>query len=120
MKIGKSADQAELAAAALRNATESGKTKSGEAAPAKAGGAGDESTKVALSSAASLLSTSGGAAVFDTEKVARVQEAIANGTYVINPEAIASRLIANAKEVLANARGDEAQGSVQGQTPSAS
>lgn len=114
MKIGNSADQAELAAAAVRSATESGKTRNGEeAATAKTGGAPnavEDSAKVHLSASASLLSTPGGGTVFDSEKVARVQEAIANGTYVINPEAIASRLIANAKEVLANARSADSQG----------
>lgn len=36
----------------------------------------------------------------DTAKVASVKSAIQNGTYVVNPEAIADKLLANAQEML--------------------
>ena len=37
---------------------------------------------------------------FDAEKVQRVRDAIANGTYRVNPEAIADKLLANAQDLL--------------------
>lgn len=36
----------------------------------------------------------------DTQKVASVRAAIQNGTYVVNPEAIADKLLSNAQEML--------------------
>ncbi len=36
----------------------------------------------------------------DTAKVAAVRSAIAEGTYVVNPEAIADKLLSNAQELL--------------------
>jgi negative regulator of flagellin synthesis FlgM len=39
-------------------------------------------------------------ATFDADKVARISQAIANGTFKINAEVIADKLIANAEEVL--------------------
>jgi len=36
----------------------------------------------------------------DTAKVEQVRTAIANGTYKVNPEAIADKLLSNAKEML--------------------
>ena len=37
---------------------------------------------------------------FDAEKVSRISQAIADGSYKINAEVIADKLIANAQEVL--------------------
>jgi negative regulator of flagellin synthesis FlgM len=36
----------------------------------------------------------------DTQKVATVRAAIQDGTYVVNPEAIADKLLSNAQEML--------------------
>jgi negative regulator of flagellin synthesis FlgM len=36
----------------------------------------------------------------DTQKVASVKLAIQDGTYVVNPEAIADKLLSNAQEML--------------------
>ena len=36
----------------------------------------------------------------DTQKVAAVRSAIQDGTYMVNPEAIADKLLANAQEML--------------------
>jgi negative regulator of flagellin synthesis FlgM len=60
-------------------------------------------TKVELSSTASTLLSSGVNAEFDAQKVARVSQAIDNGSFKINPEAIADKLIANAQELLTQA-----------------
>ena len=42
----------------------------------------------------------GEAADIDTQKVATVRAAIQEGTYVVNPEAIADKLLSNAQEML--------------------
>jgi negative regulator of flagellin synthesis FlgM len=42
----------------------------------------------------------GEAADIDTQKVAAVRAAIQQGTYVVNPEAIADKLLSNAQEML--------------------
>lgn len=64
--------------------------------------AADPSAKVELSSTASTLLASG-PGEFDAEKVARIADAIGNGTFKVNPEAIADKLIANAQELLGKA-----------------
>jgi negative regulator of flagellin synthesis FlgM len=72
--------------------------------PAKATGAAaagpDASTQVALSSAAATLLSGTSSAEFDSAKVERISKAIADGTYSINAEAIADKLISNAQELL--------------------
>ncbi|NDP39586.1 MAG: flagellar biosynthesis anti-sigma factor FlgM, partial [Rhodoferax sp.] len=40
------------------------------------------------------------ASVIDAKKVAQVRSAIEQGTYVVNAEAIADKLLANAQEML--------------------
>lgn len=58
--------------------------------------------QVTLSSATRSLAGagSGGHEVFNAEKVDAMRQAIANGTFQINPEAIADRLLSNAAEML--------------------
>ena len=73
-----------------------------EESAARAAQASDDSAKVELSStAASLISSARGApADIDAAKVSRIAQAIADGSYKIDAEAIADKLIANAQEVL--------------------
>jgi negative regulator of flagellin synthesis FlgM len=59
----------------------------------------DSSAKVTLSNTASNLLT-GADPTFDADKVASVKQAIDNGSYKVNPEVIADKLISNAKELL--------------------
>ena len=66
---------------------------------APAAGAPDPSAKVELSSTATAL-LSGATPPFDAEKVARISQAIAEGSFKINPEVIADKLIGNARELL--------------------
>jgi negative regulator of flagellin synthesis FlgM len=67
-----------------------------------AGGSKPEpGTQVALSPAAEKLSVSSGDASFDGAKVERIAQAIRDGKFTVNPEAIADKLIANATELLA-------------------
>ena len=54
---------------------------------------------VAISAEGSALAAGDGS--FDAAKVERLSKAIKDGTYQINPEAIADKLIANAQELLA-------------------
>lgn len=100
MKVGSPADKPPVAPVAT------GRAAPGEATaktvPAAGAPAAEASAQVALSStAAALLSGVGGAtAEFDADKVARISAAIASGTFKINAEVIADKLIANAQELL--------------------
>lgn len=58
------------------------------------------SVQVELSEAATRLMSGSDAENFDAAKVERMSQAIASGTFQVNPEVIADKLIANAQEVL--------------------
>ena len=62
------------------------------------------SAKVELSSTAAGLMKSAAPAEFDAAKVDRISKSIADGSYKVNAEAIADKLIANAQEVLGNVK----------------
>lgn len=102
MKIGNPADKpapppvGNGSTAPAANAATSATAPSAGAIPAQA----DASAKIQLSNTAATLLTSGATAEFDTEKVARISKAIDDGTFKINPEAIADKLISNAQELL--------------------
>ena len=104
MKIGHPADKPLPAPAA---GTPAAPADAGKAAPGHAAAAAnvDPSATVALSSTASTLLTAGATNEFDADKVARVGAAIADGSFKVNPEAIADKLIANAQELLSKVRG---------------
>ena len=79
-----------------------------QATSAKSNGAAkptEASAKVELSSTASLLAQGGTDPTFDAEKVARIAQAIKDGQFKVNPEAIADKLIANAQELLGRTSG---------------
>lgn len=62
---------------------------------------GEASAQVDLSATAATLSGQDGlAGSFDAAKVDRIAQAIRDGKFEINPEAIADKLIANAQELL--------------------
>ncbi|MFO1270994.1 MAG: flagellar biosynthesis anti-sigma factor FlgM [Rubrivivax sp.] len=72
-------------------------------APAATAGQGAQpSAHVALSPAATALAGGTDAAdgSFDSQKVERIAQAIKDGKFKVNPEAIADKLIANARELL--------------------
>jgi negative regulator of flagellin synthesis FlgM len=104
MKIGHPADKP-LPAPAVGTPAASAET----AKSARAHGTGaadvDASATVALSNTASTLLSTGSTGEFDADKVARVGGQIADGSFKINPEAIADKLIANAQELLSKVRG---------------
>lgn len=58
------------------------------------------STEVALSAAATQLSSAASDPTFDTAKVERIATAIREGKFSVNAEAIADKLIVNAQELL--------------------
>jgi negative regulator of flagellin synthesis FlgM len=72
--------------------------KSASAAPAST--AAEPSAQVALSPAAAALAVTGSDPAFDTGKVDRIAQAIRDGKYKVNAEAIADKLIVNAQELL--------------------
>ena len=95
MKIGQLENKAAAQAVTER--------KPGAAAPAAASpGAAEASAKVALSPTVSQLAAGGKEGVFDADKVQRISEAIRDGKFVVNADAIADKLIANAQELLGN------------------
>ena len=60
------------------------------------------SATVALSTTATQLAAGGTEGVFDAQKVQRISDAIRDGKFQVNPEAIADKLISNAQELLGN------------------
>ena len=100
MKVGNSADKpAPITVAGSPNqaqAQEAAKGQSANAIPVTA----DPSAKIELSDAAATLLDNPSSADFDAEKVARISQAIADGSFKIDAEVIADKLISNAKELL--------------------
>jgi negative regulator of flagellin synthesis FlgM len=102
MKIGSPADKPPVAPTATARTAPgdaSAKTNGAQAVPA------ESSTQVDISTAAaSLLQGVGGSsAEFDAEKVARISQAIADGSFKVDHAAIADKLISNAQELLTKA-----------------
>ena len=74
--------------------------KPGATATSPAGATAEASAKVALSPTVSQLAAGSQEGVFDTDKVKRISEAIRDGKFTVNADAIADKLIANAQELL--------------------
>jgi negative regulator of flagellin synthesis FlgM len=104
MKIGHSADKP-LPTPAV--GTPAAQAEAAKPAPVHATAAAgvDASATVALSSTASTLLSAGSASEFDAEKVSRIGGQIADGSFKVNHEAIADKLIANAQELLSKVQG---------------
>lgn len=73
------------------------------ATPGAPASAVEASAKVDLSQSLALKTAIGHEASFDQKKVDRIAQAIREGRFTVNPEAIADRLIANAQELLGKA-----------------
>lgn len=101
MKIGNPLEKPGLAPVAANRG------KPAEAGKSTAAPAAGSST-VALSTAATALlngneAVSVSSADFDQAKVDRISNAISQGQYKVDPEAIADKLLANAQELLSRA-----------------
>lgn len=83
--------------------TEPVRSQPSAAIPAKA----DASAKIELSSTAATLLSGGDTAEFDAAKVAAISKAIDEGSFKVNPEAIADKLLANAQELLSKTTGSK-------------
>lgn len=71
-----------------------------KAAPSEQPAAAEPSAQVQLSSAAQGLGGAEADPSFDSAKVERIAQAIRDGQFTVNPEAIADKLIVNAQELL--------------------
>ncbi len=103
MKIGQNPSNptaAPAAEAAKANTATSSSTSTATASATAIAGTADASAKIALSSEASSLIQGGSSAEFDAEKVSRISQSIDGGTFKINAEVIADKLISNAQELL--------------------
>ena len=67
-------------------------------------GATGAGVPVTVSAAARSLEVTSAGSGIDEAKVAAVKAAIANGSFTVNPGAIADKLLANAQEVLSRTR----------------
>jgi negative regulator of flagellin synthesis FlgM len=74
--------------------------RAGQAAGGASAAPAEASTKVELSPAAAALAAQGNTADFDAEKVARIAQAIREGKFEVNAEAIADKLIAHTRDLL--------------------
>ncbi len=107
MKIGQPSDNP----VPVNTTAQSVPAKAGQSASATASAAAAKSPQsagvaVTVSTLARTLGSakSGETADVDTAKVNSVRAAIKEGTYVVNPEAIADKLLANAQEMLNRTR----------------
>lgn len=96
MKIGSTSSPAADAAVLARSNAEAGAA----AAKARSAQQGESTSSVHLSSTASTMLDGAATPEFDAAKVERIRQAIADGSFVVNADAIADKLIANAQEVL--------------------
>ena len=92
MKIGSSLDTSVTTGPALR-----GPARATGSEPAAGAVAADQ---VAVSAAGAQMGMPGGAGDFDSAKVDAIRQAMRDGRFTVNPEAIADRLIADAAALL--------------------
>jgi negative regulator of flagellin synthesis FlgM len=101
MKIGNPEAAVGVGAVRAQDTAQKNAAETKAAGASAAGAEADASAQVQLSAAASsLLGAAPAEADFDADKVARISQAIDNGSYKVNAEVIADRLIANAQELL--------------------
>ncbi len=103
MKIGQPSELPALVTQAKTSGSQ--KTESAASAPAASNAAPSPRSagvSVTVSTAARALEKAdrGEGAEIDAQKVSAVRTAIQQGTYVVNPEAIADKLLSNAQEML--------------------
>lgn len=107
MKISQPPDNAiALSSNTLANATKSGAAANALPKATVTKGAQSAGVAVTVSPLARSMEVAEGAAAsdVDTAKVNAIRTAISQGTYVVNPEAIADKLLSNAQEMLTRNR----------------
>lgn len=107
MKINLPADKPVLPSNnAAPASAKSAPTVSAQASSSAAASTRSAGVAVSVSTLARALETNGAgeAPNVDSKKVESVRTAIADGTYVVNPQAIADKLLANAEEMLQRTR----------------
>jgi negative regulator of flagellin synthesis FlgM len=106
MKIGKPSEIAAVStSAAATQATASQAGARAGSAPATGRGRGaDAGVTVSVRSRSLVQAELGAGSEIDMNKVEAVRSAIAQGTFKINPEVIADKLLANAKDMLSVGR----------------
>lgn len=103
MKINALNDAALAAASLAATKAERGGAPAGAAAPDAAGKVAS-GVPVTVSATARSLEVSSAGTGIDEAKVAAVKAAIADGTFTVNPGAIADKLLSNAQEILSRVR----------------
>lgn len=112
MKIGNPATTPGIGP--VSNTTSAAPDQVGVSTTARKEGAGgasaSSSATVELSSTATDLLAQGTDGTFDQAKVERIKQSIADGSYQVNAEAIADKLISNAQELLSRTGSTPPQG----------
>lgn len=85
----------------LGSATNDGRTRSTASAKRSPAPAGEEVSLSPLSSKLQEIQANVSADVVDTQRVAEIKQAIAEGRFKINPERIADGLLASVRDMLA-------------------
>ena len=98
MKIGHIDNK--IPVAPLNSERKAATTDSSSTAPAPAAAGAEPAALVELSATAAALSSADPEGSFDSAKVDRIRQSIGDGTYKVNPAAIADKLIANAQDLL--------------------
>ncbi|GAA3987229.1 hypothetical protein GCM10022279_07820 [Comamonas faecalis] len=107
MKIGHNPDNAALRAqaAAAREQQAQAPKADGAAKDAPRAAAAGAGVPVTLSQTARSSQVTRSSADFNADKVKAVKASIENGTFKVNAEVVADKLLANAQETLSSTRG---------------
>ena len=106
MKIGQPSDNPVSVSTSAQSAPAKGSQSASASATTAAAGPQAPGVAVTVSTLARTLEASkrGDTADVDMKKVDAVRSAIQNGTYVVNAEAVADKLLSNAQEMLNRTR----------------
>lgn len=107
MKIGPPSDNSKPVSTPVQSLPAKGRQSTPARAAASQGGSPSAGVAVTVSTLARTLAAAHAdeAPEIDAEKVSSVRAAIQQGTYKVNAEAIADKLLANAQEILKRSRG---------------
>ena len=81
-------------------------TNDGQKRVDKASGSGQAQESVHLSSASKLPQNVDSDAAIDTARVQEIKQAISDGNFKVNPEAVADRLLETARELIQSKKGN--------------